>query len=253
MKYLFLLLLTLPAFADVILNDAYRREKAYLEAQKESLLKLKAGLKNNLVDRKARAQKEIDSKQQELSALMLKNQELHEEFKAMEKMTKENSQMAGQLEKNAVKISESFGALYSKLGLTHKSNDILDPVKKFESILDEAFGLITQVSKSSWKSQAFLDESDHLVQGEVLFQGLFSAWGKINGKVYNLVPYNNEFLKVADAFGGNEVQLFTPNFERSGFKAAKTWKETVADAIPGIVMALIMMCVLGLFILLARA
>lgn len=253
MKYLFLLLLTLPAFADVTLNDAYRREKLFLEAQKESLLKLKGGLKNSLVERKARAQKEIDAKQQELSALMLKNQELHEEFKALEKMTKENSQMSGQLEKNAVKISETFGALYSKLGLTQPKSDIQEPVKKFESILDEAFVLITHVSAPKWRSQAFLDENDHLVQGEVLFNGLFSAYGKLNGKTYSLVPYNNEFLKVAEAFGGKEIQMFTPNFERSGFKAAKSWKETTADAVPGIVMAMIMICVLGLFILLARA
>lgn len=253
MKFLLLLIISLPVFGDVSLNDAYKREHAFLLAQKNSLLSLKAGLQSSLKERKARAQTDINQKQRELSGLMLKNQELTEEFKALEKMTKENSQMSGQLEKNAIKINENFSGLYAKLGMTPKPSENSDPVKRFEGLLDEAYYFVMTISGARWKSQAFLNESDQLVQGEVLFQGLFSARGKLDGKIYSLVPYNNEFLKVSGPFTGEEVHLFSPNFERSGLKAAKTWKESVADTLPGVVMILIMLCVLGLFILLARS
>jgi hypothetical protein len=253
MKIFLFLLLSFSAMADVTLNEAYRREKSFLLAQKEALLKMKSSLNQSLYVRKAKAQSEIQKKQNELSALMLKNNELHEEFKSLEKMTKESSQMAGQLEKNALKIQESLASIKSKMGSTHFRSLEADPVKKFEGILQDSLTVINDLSLNKWKSHAFLDENDHLVQGEVMFQGLFSAWGRLNDKVYSLVPYNNEFLKVAQSFSGKEVYIFSPDFERSGFKAAKTWKESVADAIPGLVMMMIMICVLGLFILLARA
>lgn len=253
MKYLILFILSFSAFADINLDDAYKREKTYLTAQRDSLLKMKASLKSLQDQRKAKAEKDIQLKQSELSSLMLKNQELHEEFKAIEKSTKESSQMVGQLEKNALKISENLSHLRAKLGLTSEQSTELDPVKRFEEILTDAFYLIENVSSEEWRSHAFLDENDHLVQGEVLFQGLFSAWGRQGNKLFSLVPYNNEFLKVASVAVKGETYLFSPNFERTGLKAAKSWKESVADAIPGIVMMMIMIAVLGLFIMLARS
>lgn len=253
MKFFLLLLFSLPIFADITLDDAYRREKAFLTVQRESLLNMKSVLNASLLQRKAKAEKDIEKKQNELSALMLKNQELREEYKSLEKITKESSQMSGQLEKNAIKINETIGSIKAKLGLTHETSTELDPIKRFEGVLNDAFGLIGNITSEKWRPHAFLDENDHLVQGEVIFRGLFSAWGKHAGKVFSLVPYNNEFLKVAHTFGGKESYLFSPNFERTGFKAAKSWKESVADAVPGLVMLMIMMCVLGLFILLARA
>jgi hypothetical protein len=253
MKTFLLLFFTLSALGDVSLDDAYKRERAFLSAQKEALRKMKGSLTTQHTQRKARAQGEITQKERELSILMLKNQELHEEYKAIEKGTKESSQMSGQLEKNALKISENLRGVKSKLGLSHEDSTELDPVKKFEGILSDSKGLIDYLSQERWAPGAFLNEEDHLVQGEVLFYGLFASWGKINGKIYSLVPYNNEFLKVASVFEGKEVYIFAPNFERTGFRAAKSWKESVADALPGVVMIAIMLCVLGLFILLARS
>lgn len=253
MRYFFLFLLSLSAFADVTLDDAYKREKAFLAAQKDSLTKMKVALQTSQAQRKAKAKQDIEARQNELSALMLKNQELHEEFKAIEKSTKESSQMSGQLEKNGLKIGETLGALKGKLGLPQSTSTELDPVKRFEGILEEALGLVESIGSEKWRPHAFLDENDHLVQGEVLFRGLFSAFGRVNGKTYDLAPYNNEFLKVAGAFSGEETYLFLPTFERTGLKAAKTWKESVADALPGVVMMMIMACVLGLFLMLARA
>jgi len=253
MKFLFLVLFSLPAFADLVLDDAYKREKAFLTAQKESLIQMKASLNSSLALRKAKAEQDIGNRQKELSSLMIQNQDLHEEYKAIEKITKESSQMSGQLEKNALKIHETLSHLKAKLGLPQTTTIEIDPVKRFEEILNEAYGLISEIAGEKWHPQAFLDENDHLVQGEVLFHGLFSAFGKHNGKIFSLVPYNNEFLKVANSFTGQEVILFTPTFERTGIKSVKTWKESAADALPGIVMIMIMIAVLGLFIMLARA
>lgn len=253
MKFILLMLISFSAWSDVSLQEAYKREKQFLAAQKESLLKMKSSMQLSLKMRKSKAEKEIAAKEATLSTLAIKNQELHEDFKALEKITKESSQMNGQLEKNQLKINENLQGLRAKLGLNYTASTETDVIKKFEGTLDEAFGLIQTISASTWRKHAFLDENDHLVQGEVLFQGLFSAWGKYGSKIFALAPYNNEFLKVVSSVTDNEIYLFTPNFERTGLKAAKSWKESIADAIPGIVMAFIMIAVLGLFILLARA
>ncbi len=255
MKFLFsiFLLISFNAKAELNINEAYQREKSYLLAQKEALLKMKSSLVNSQNLRKSKAELDIVKKQNELSAFILKNQELHEEFKVVEKSTKESAQLAGQLEKNGLKITDSLNAIKTKLGLPQTQHAEMDSVKRFENILEDVFGLIGNMSNQSWRPHAFLDENDHLVQGEVLFNGLFSAFGKTSGKIYHLVPYNNEFLKASGTFSGNEVHLFSPNFERTGFKTAKTWKESVADALPGVIMVMIMICVLGLFIMLARS
>jgi len=253
MKFILLMLLSFSAWSDVSLEEAYKREKQFLNAQKESLLKMKSSMELALKMRKTKAEKEIAAKEATLSSIAIKNQDLHEEYKALEKITKESSQMSGQLEKNQLKIHENLQDLRAKLGLSYTTSSEADVIKKFEATLDEVFGLIQIISNPNWRKHAFLDENDHLVQGEVFFQGLFSAWGKHGSKIFALAPYNNEFLKVVNAFGDKEIYLFTPNFERTGLMVAKSWKESVADAIPGIVMAFIMIAVLGLFILLARA
>ncbi|MGE3609551.1 MAG: hypothetical protein AB7I27_08190 [Bacteriovoracaceae bacterium] len=253
MKFILLMIFSASAWADISLDEAYIREKSFLVAQKEALMKMKVDLNHSFSVRKGRAEKDIEIKQSELTDIMLKNQELQEEYKVLDKMTKESSQMNGQLEKNALKIQESFGLMRSKLGLIQKTSTENDAVNRFQEILEEGLNLIGTVSSHQWKSHAFLDENEHLVQGEVLFDGIFGAWGRLNGRVFSLVPYNNEFLKISSEFSGNEEFLFSPNFEKTSFKTHKSWKETVADAIPGIVMMLIMVCVLGLFILLARA
>ncbi|MFP5387185.1 MAG: hypothetical protein ACLGHN_14000 [Bacteriovoracia bacterium] len=253
MKYFFLLFFSLSAIADISLDDAYKREKAFLTAQKESLLKMKSHLLSSQNNRKALAEKDIAKKESELSRLLLKNQELHEEYKVIEKMTKESSQMEGQLEKNQLKIQDHLNQIRAKLGVGHSPSTETDVVKKFEATLESGLELLTTISSESWRPHAFLDENDQLVQGEVLFQGLFSAWGKHGSKIFSLVPYNNEFLKVMSDANKGDVYLFSPDFARTGLKVSKSWKESVADAIPGIVMAFIMLAVLGLFILLARA
>ncbi|MCM2349786.1 MAG: hypothetical protein NDI69_07180 [Bacteriovoracaceae bacterium] len=253
MKYILMMLLSFSAWADITLEDAYIRERSFLLAQKDGLLKMKNNMMTSLDKRKSKAEKDIALKQAELSRLMLKNQELHEDYKTLEKMTKESSQMSGQLEKNDLKIQEKFQTIRSKLGISHAPSTESDVIKKFEATLNDAFGLIEALSTEKWRSHAFLDENGHLIQGEVLFQGLFSARGKKGSEIFVLAPYNDEFLKVISSAEANEILLFSPDFERTGLKVAKSWKESVADAIPGIVMAIIMMAVLGLFILLARA
>ena len=253
MKIIFLMFFSFAAWSDVTLEEAYKREKSFLTAQKESLIRMKINMATSLKQRKALAEKEISTKEADLSRLMLKNQELHEDYKALEKITKESSQMRGQLEKNQLKIQDNLTQIRAKLGVAHAASNETDVIKKFDGTLEETLGLIQMISSEKWRAHAFLDENDHLVQGEVLFQGLFSAWGKQGSKIFALAPYNNEFLKVMNKAAVNEVYLFTPDFERTGLKIAKSWKETVADGIPGVVMAFIMMAVLGLFILLARA
>lgn len=253
MKFLIILILTFNAFADVSLDDAYRREKAFLLSQKEALIKMRGTMVASLIQRKSRAQKDITQNQNELSQIMLANQGLDEEYRSIEKMTKESSQVSGQLEKNQLKIQENLQLIRAKLGLGHIPSTETDTVKSFEATLGDAFNLIKNLAAEKWRSHAFLDEDDHLVQGEILFQGLFSAYGKLGSKIYTLSPYNNEFLKVIAPTSGDEIYMFTPNFEKTNLMAAKSWKESVADAIPGLAMGIIMLAILGLFILLARA
>lgn len=234
-------------------DDAYKREKAYLLAQKSSLIQMKTSLKLSFAARKTSADRSILIKQSEFSKEQLKNQELLEEYKAIEKISKESSQMAGQLEKQNLKINEILASTNSKLGLIFDESIEKDVNKKFESNLQSAQQLITVMSAERWRKHAFLDEKEHLVTGEVLFNGLFSAWGKVDSKIVSLAPYNKDFLKIVPATDGKGIYIFAPDFQKVNIISAKTWKESVADTIPGIVMGMILIAVFGLFIMLARS
>lgn len=253
MRLFILLFLSFNAFADITLDDAYRREKTFLTAQKESLIKMRSAMNLSLAQRKTRAQKDILIKQNDLSKLILKNQGLEEEYRSIEKMTKESTQISGQLEKNQLKIHENLLAIRTKLGIGHTPTLETDVIKKFEKTLTEAYELIQVLASEKWRAQAFLDKDDHLVQGEILFQGLFSAYGRLGSEIFLLAPYNNEFLKVLSPASGDNIYMFTPNFEKTNLMAAKSWKESIADSIPGVAMGIIMLAILALFILLARA
>lgn len=248
----FLVIVQLSAHAQSV-DDAYKREKAYLLAQRDSLIQMKSSLRSSFLNRKASAEKAILSKQFEFSKVLLTNQGLIEEFKAIEKITKESGQMAGQLEKQNLKINEILSTTNSKLGIIYNESQVLDVTKKFESNLEEVQKLITVMSTESWRRHAFLDEKEHLVSGEVLFNGLFAAWGKVNSKIVSLAPYNKDFLKVVPTTDGKDIYIFAPDFQKVNIIGAKTWKESVADTIPGIVMGMILVAVFGLFIMLARS
>jgi hypothetical protein len=203
--------------------------------------------------RKAKAERDLLKMQTELSQLQLKNQELVEEYKALEKITKEGSQMSGQLEKQTLKINEVLSSATAKLGLTFNESKEINYIKKFEYNLDETLKLILAMSENKWRQHAFLDENEHLVSGEVLFKGLFSAWGKVDSKIVSLAPYDKDFLKIVPNTSEKDIYIFTPDFQKVKLILAKTWKESMADAVPGVVMGMILTMVFGLFVMLARS
>jgi len=254
MKYLFFFILITLNFSILAetAEEAFAREKNFLIAQKESLINLKKSMNISKESRKKKAELEIKKLQTDLALISLKNQELLEEFKAIEKITKDSSQLNSQLEKNYLKISELFSDVAPKLGLSYQETLGNDPVLKFESALNSVFGLIEQFSKFEWKEHAFLNEDEKLVKGEILFIGLHSAWGKYQGKVFSLAPFNKDFLKVIPNTDKTSLFLFPTDFQKVKVMSAKTWKESIADSIPGIVMLIIMFAVFGLFIMLAR-
>ena len=235
------------------LDDAYKREKGYLRSQKEALMLLKAQLHTNFLKNKKMAELEIQKKQSELSQLNLQNQTLIEEFKSLEKISKESVQVVSQLEKQNLKIAENLSSVSAKLGIIYSDNQIRDHVQKFEKNLDEVLVLIDLLSHSEWKQHAFLNEENQLIAGEVKFNGLYSAWGKIGDKVIALAPYNKDYLREIPKTSQEDIYIFTPDFSKVSILSSKTWKESVADAIPALVLSLIMLTVFSLFIMLARA
>lgn len=235
------------------IEDAYKRERGYLRAQKEALLLMKARIHTSYLKNKVVAEKEIGIKQAELSKLELSNQALIEEFKALEKITKESTQISSQIEKQNLKIAENLTVLSSKLGFIFTESAERDAVAKMEYNLDESYKIIEKLTDENWRKHAFINEENQLVAGEVLFNGLYSAWGKINSKIFSLAPYNKDFLKVIPNTDEKSVYFFTSDFNKVNVIVNKTWKESVADAVPGVVMAVIMLTVFGLFIMLARS
>ncbi len=250
---LILLFISMNSVFSQTIDDAYKRERGYLRAQKEALLLMKSRIHTSYLKSKLLAEKEIAVKQAELSKLELSNQTLIEEFKALEKITKESSQISSQIEKQNLKISENLNALSSKLGVEFIESSERDAVLKMEYNLDESLKVIEKMTDENWRKHAFINEDNQLVSGEVLFNGLFSAWGKVNSRIVSLAPYNKDFLKVIPNTSEKMVYLFTPDFNKVNIIVNKTWKESVADAVPGVVMALIMLTVFGLFIMLARS
>lgn len=234
-------------------DDAYKREKGYLRSQKESLLLLRSQMHTMFLKHKLAAEKDILKLQKELSTIELKNQEMIEELKAVEKITKESSQLGSQIEKQNLKIDETLTQVESKLGISRQSLLENDPVLKLEKNLELALSVVNELSKNDWRQHAFLNENDELVSGQIKFNGLYSAYGRIGDKIYNLAPYNKDFLKIVPHSNENMMYIFTPDFNKVNILAAKTWKESVADKTPAIVMVLIMLTVFGLFIMLARS
>lgn len=250
---LFIIMITSQHASSQSIEEAYKREKNYLRSQKDALFALKGELKFQFIKSKAAAEKEIAKLQSELTLLEQANTTSLEEYKAIEKITKEGVQISGQIEKQNLKIAESLSSTTAKLGLKYTENTERDEVKKFEMHLDEVLSLIEASSSKAWRSHAFINENNQLISGEILFNGLYSAWGKINSKIVSLAPYNKDFLKVIPETSESVVYLFTPDFTKVSVLSAKTWKESVADAVPGVVMALIMLTVFGLFVMLAKS
>ncbi len=234
-------------------EEAFLRELAYLQAQKESLIKLKQSLVSSKLERIAKASTNIKKNETELAKIQLNNQVLLEEFKSIEKVTKDSNQVGAQLDKNSLKINELLSDINPKLGLNYKEVISVDSVLKFEQNLDHVLNLLENISQLKWREHAFINTDDQLVKGEVLFIGLHSAWGKFNNRIYPLAPYNKDFLKVISSASEKDVYLFSSDFQKVNMISIKTWKEKVADVVPGIVMALIMLAVFSLFIMLAKA
>lgn len=256
MKKIILVLCTLVfthlSFAESA-EEAFSRELQYLQLQKESLLKLKKDIISSKNQRIVKAKTAIATTENELAKIQLSNQELVEEYKALEKITKDSSQLSSQLDKNSLKINELLTDVSPKLGLQHTEFISNDSVSKFEKNLEQFFVILENMSKYEWREHAFINEKDELVKGEVLFIGLHSAWGKYNNKIYPMAPYNKDFLKVITNASDNDLYIFSPDFQKVNILSAKTWKESVADSVPGVVMTLIMIAVFGLFIMLAKA
>lgn len=252
----FLLIFSLFAFKFACAEtaeEAFSRELSYLKAQKESLIQLKKDLVISKSNRINKASQNIKKIEDELSKKQLENQVLLEEFKSIEKVTKDSGQVGSQLDKNSLKINEFLSDVNPKLGLSHKEIISNDSVVKFEQNLIQVFNLLESLSKLEWREHAFINSKDQLVKGEILFIGLHSAWGKSDNRIYPLAPYNKDFLKVIPDTSEKDVYLFSSDFQKVNLLTVKTWKERVADLVPGIVMGLIMLAVFSLFIMLAKA
>lgn len=195
----------------------------------------------------------MKNKESKFSNLQLSNGLLVEEFKTLEKLTKESSELKGQIEKIANKSASSIDEIVVRLGLNNLEDKSVDPITLLQGNFNKILNILNTFSESKWRGHAFLNEKEELVQGEVRFNGLASAWGKYNGKVYSLVPFNKDYLKVVPETNSSSLYLFSPDFSKVKLITTKSWKESFADMVPGFVMFLIMISVLSLFVMLARS
>jgi hypothetical protein len=241
------------------LQKSYERELNFLIEQKKSLIETKAQLQNKLKIQKNTATSELLTKKNLLLQLQQKNQLAQDELSKLEKYNKEGLNALTQLEKITFKIYQSTSDISKRLGYPENFISLPDhktsPISTIEKQLAQTLEVLEDLVTPKWKNHAFLDAEDHLQKGDVLFYGLFSAQGKIGDKIYMLSPYNQHWLKVLSPKSTNEGQFyfFDTQFQKNTVKIIKGWKESVADLIPGIVMTLIMITVLGLFINLAKS
>jgi hypothetical protein len=264
MRYIILLLLFINtsltwALDENLLQKSYERELNFLLEQKKSLIETKSQLQSKLKSQKSNATSELLTKKTMLLQIQQKNQQAQDELSKLEKYNKEGLNALTQLEKTTFKIYQSTSDISKRLGYSENFISLPDhktsPIITIENQLAQTLELLDALVTPKWKSHAFLDSEDHLQSGDVLFYGLFSAQGKIGDKVFMLAPYNQHWLKVLAPKNSNQGQfyLFDAQFQKNTIKVIKGWKESLADIIPGLVMALIMITVLGLFINLARS
>jgi hypothetical protein len=255
----FLSIAQLWAIDENVLQKSYERELNFLLEQKKSLIETKHQLQKKLISQKNIATSELLAKKTILLQLGQKNQVAQDELNKLEKYNKEGLNALTQLEKTTFKIFQSTSDVSKRLGYAENFISLPDhqtsPILTIEKQLFQTLQLLEDLVTPKWKNHAFLDSEDHLQKGDVLFYGPFSAQGKIGDKIYMLTPYNQHWLKVLAPTNLDEGKfyLFDTQFQKNTIKVIKSWKETIADLIPGIVMGLIMITVLGLFINLAKS
>ncbi len=235
------------ANAESSVDEAYKRELQFLQSQVKSFRDLQNKLKQSFAEREKKGKESILLRAEEITKLQQDVQLLQEEVKWHEKMTKDLGQSQNQMEKSFAKFQERLTSTSIKLGVSLGGTKEAPLELKVLETLPRALKVLTTLQQDSWRPHAFLNENNQLVTGEVRFIGLTSALGKIDGKNYLLSPYNQDYLKVLRPQGKSEIYLFTPDFTKQKILAPKTWKETLADYFPGLVMLIILVAVLGLF------
>ncbi len=258
-----LLGLNQKAMAQDALAKGVQREIQFLTAQKASLLGMKQEINRSTLRRRDEALRELKVLREELIKVSKAVQEEQGQLALAEKSGREGVAAKGQLEKISFKIHEATADITKRMGLgddfvpAPRSNG--PEAAEFVKVqLSKTLELLGHLSTPAWRKHAFMDEEDRIVEGDVLFYGPFAAHGMREGKEIILAPYDKHWFKSMGPSSHEDalstLYIFDPVASDQGkIKAARSWREGVADSVPAVVMVAIMLAVLILFIGLARA
>lgn len=188
------------------LDQAYKREFAFLAAEKNSLTSRLAELEKNGAERIAAAQAEIDSLQGQVLGSSLEAERLSEALMDAERdaeVAAEHSDVIGSLLTQASATLEKGNIELPKA----KDDDRSAQIGQLRFAFEKALPLLSQLSSVRKSQGSYFDDSGKRIDGTIVHVGQVAAYGVHNKASGVLAPAGGDKLKLwPDAATGNLAQ-----------------------------------------------
>lgn len=177
------------------LEQAYKREFAFLAAEKNALQARVAEVETSGRDRVAAAQAEIDQLQGQVLALSMQGERLSESLLDAERdaeVAAEHSDVIGSMLTQASATLEKGGIQLP----TVKENDRAGQVKQLRFAFEKALPLLSEYSSVRKTAGTFFDEKGKRVEGTIVQLGQVAAYGVHDQASGILAPAGGDRLKL---------------------------------------------------------
>ncbi|BCX82556.1 biopolymer transport protein ExbB [Methylomarinovum caldicuralii] len=247
------------------LEQAYKREFAFLDTQRRELQRLLQTLQHDNQRQKARLTNQIDRLQRQILDLTLEAKRLEEAILEAEKQQQSLQENASLLEMTLTQAKTSLKDAGLEVPALEGSDS--DKLGKLFSL---ARGALDEGSRLHRHDGHFFLADGRAVQGTLIFLGNIAAYGLSDAGSGILIPAGNGHLKLIDQPGGAETAKALANGESPSLlrlflfenlnkavelEQEKTWKQILDDGGPiawiiaalgviGLVLALLRMAIL---------
>ncbi len=177
------------------LEQAYKREFAFLAAEKSSLVARLAEVEKKGADRIASAQAEIDSLQGQVLGTSLQAERLSEALMEAEReaeVAAEHSDVVGSLLTQASATLEKGNILLPEA----KEDDRAAQIGQLRFAFEKALPLLTEFSSVRKSKGTYFDDSGERVEGTVINVGQIAAFGVADKASGTLAPAGGDRLQI---------------------------------------------------------
>lgn len=186
------------------LEEAYKREFAYLEAEKRALEQRLAEEKKSAAERIGAARSEIDSLQGQVVGAAGEAQRLEESLLSADREF-ESLDQSGDVVSDILSRADSA---YDRLGVKLPEADVEQReqlLSQLDFVFSQAPGALAGRSVVRTETGAYFDEAGQKVEGSILRVGDVASYGLVDGARGVLAPAGVDRLKLWPADGGAEA------------------------------------------------